>query len=183
MHYLIPILFCRGIIRYHVFISHPALSLLNIHTFTSMPCVDFMGKVCELYLRYVLLNWLVRGERLKPNYHFFMWWSEGLAKHRLRDNSGYIEHAQQYVLCPRFRWWGNSRLIRTMAGISEASLPRKRAVYSYVREDGVVANCISSALAGSDFRRKCEICGKKFKSNKQAYAHLKIHGGAVIVQK
>jgi hypothetical protein len=70
-----------------------------------------------------------------------------------------------------------------MAGISEASLPRKRAVYSYVREDGVVANCISSALAGSDFRRKCEICGKKFKSNKQAYAHLKTHRDVVIVQK
>ena len=70
-----------------------------------------------------------------------------------------------------------------MAGITEATLPRKLLVYSYVREDGVVASCISSALTGSDFRKKCEICGKRFKSNKQAYAHLKSHGGAVIVQK
>jgi hypothetical protein len=70
-----------------------------------------------------------------------------------------------------------------MAGITEANLPRKRAVYNYVREDGVVANCISSAVTGSDFRRKCEICGKKFKSNKQAYAHLQSHGDVVIVHK
>jgi hypothetical protein len=70
-----------------------------------------------------------------------------------------------------------------MAGITEATLPRKLVVYSCVREDGVVANCISSALTESDFRKKCEICGKHFKSNKQAYAHLKSHGGAVIVQK
>ena len=70
-----------------------------------------------------------------------------------------------------------------MAGITEANLPRKRVVYIYTREDGVVANCISSALTGSDFRRKCEICGKKFKSNKQAYRHLKSHGDEVIIQK
>jgi hypothetical protein len=74
-------------------------------------------------------------------------------------------------------------LIRTTAGISEATLPRKRVVYNYVGEDGVVASCISSALTESDFRRKCEICGKKFKSNKHSYAHLKSHGDAVIVQK
>ena len=70
-----------------------------------------------------------------------------------------------------------------MAEIAEANLPRKRVVYSYVREDGVVASCISSALKGSDFRRKCEICGKKFKTNKQAYAHLKSHGETAIAQK
>jgi hypothetical protein len=70
-----------------------------------------------------------------------------------------------------------------MVGITEATLPRKRAVYIYAGEDGVVANCISSALTGNDFRKKCEICGKRFKSNKQAYAHLKSQGGAVIVQK
>ncbi len=70
-----------------------------------------------------------------------------------------------------------------MAGINEANLPRKRAVYNYVREDGVVANCISSSVTGSDFRRKCEICGKTFKSNKQAYAHLQSHRDVVIVHK
>jgi hypothetical protein len=69
-----------------------------------------------------------------------------------------------------------------MAGITEATLPCKRGVYIYVREDGVVANCILRALTESDFRRKCEICGEKLKSNKQAYAHLKRHGDAVIVQ-
>ncbi len=71
-----------------------------------------------------------------------------------------------------------------MAGITEATLPRKRVVYNYVIEDGVVANCISSAFTESDFRRrKCEICGKFFKSNKQAYAHLKSHGDEEIVKK
>ena len=70
-----------------------------------------------------------------------------------------------------------------MAGITEANRPRKRVVYSYVREDGIVAKCISSAITESDFRRKCEICGKKFKSNEKAYAHLKCHGDAVIVKK
>jgi hypothetical protein len=70
-----------------------------------------------------------------------------------------------------------------MAGIAEAHLPRKLVVYNYVKEDGVVPNCISSALTESDFRRKCEICGKKLKSNKPAFAHLKSHGDAVIVQK
>ncbi len=70
-----------------------------------------------------------------------------------------------------------------MAGITKANLPRKRVAYNYVREDGVVANCISSALTGSDFRRKCEICGEKFKSNKQAFAHLQSHGDVVIVHK
>ena len=70
-----------------------------------------------------------------------------------------------------------------MAGITEANLPRKRAVYSYVKEDEVVANCISSALTESDFQRKCGICGKRFKSNKQAYAHLQSHGHVVIGHK
>jgi len=70
-----------------------------------------------------------------------------------------------------------------MAGITEATLPRKRAVYIYVREDGVVANCISSALTGSDFQRKYEICGKKFTGNIQAYEHLKSHGDVMIVHK
>ena len=70
-----------------------------------------------------------------------------------------------------------------MAGITEATLPRKQVVYNYVREDGVATSCISSALTESDFRRKCEICKETFKSNKQAYAHLKSHGDAVIVQK
>ncbi len=60
--------------------------------------------------------------------------------------------------------WEIACLIRTMAGITEDNLPRKRVVYSYVREDGVVANCISSALTGSDFRRKCEICGKNLEA-------------------
>ena len=70
-----------------------------------------------------------------------------------------------------------------MAGITEGSLPRKRAVCSYVIEDGFVANCISSALTRSDFRRKCEIYRKFFKSNKQAYAHLQSHGDDLIVHK
>ncbi len=70
-----------------------------------------------------------------------------------------------------------------MAGITEANLPRKRTVYNYIREDKVVANCISSALTGSDFQRKCEIYGKKFKSNKHAYAHLQCYGDVVILQK
>ena len=68
-----------------------------------------------------------------------------------------------------------------MAGITEGNLPRKRTVYTYVKEDGVVANNISSALTGSDFRRKCEICGEKIKSNKQVHAHLQSHGDDVIV--
>ncbi len=50
-----------------------------------------------------------------------------------------------------------------MAGITEATLPRKRAVYIYVKEDGVVANCISSALTERDFRKKCEICKEKWR--------------------
>ena len=70
-----------------------------------------------------------------------------------------------------------------MAGIAKATLPRKRSVNIYVTKDRVVANKISVAVKESDFRRKCEICGKKFKSNKQAYAHQKSHGNAVIVQK
>ncbi len=135
MHYLIPILFCRGIIRYHVFISHPALSLPNIHTFTYMPCVDFMGKVCELHLRYVLLSWLVRGERLKPNYHFFMCWSEGLAKHRLRDNSGYNEHMHNNTYYARAsgdgeipvwsgQWRGSVKLAYRVSGLFTATLEK-----------------------------------------------------------
>jgi hypothetical protein len=51
-----------------------------------------------------------------------------------------------------------------MAGIIEATLLSKRVVYNYVIEDGVVANCISSALTGSDFRRKYEISGKSVKT-------------------
>ena len=74
-------------------------------------------------------------------------------------------------------------MIRTMTGITKATLSRKRVVSKYVREDGVVANCISSALTESDSRRKRKMCGKKFKSNKHAYAHLKSHVDAVIVQK
>ena len=70
-----------------------------------------------------------------------------------------------------------------MAEIPQANLPRKRAVYSYVREDGVVANCISIAVTAANYRRKCEICGKQFKSNKQAYKHLKSHGDEVLIQK
>jgi hypothetical protein len=116
------------------------------------------------------------GKSLVLTFTFFMCWSQELTKHRLRDNSVYNEHVGQYVICPRFRWWGTSRLIRTMAGITEATLPRKRAVYNYVREDGVVANCMTGALTESDFRRKCVICGKKFKSKKHAYAHQKSHG-------
>jgi hypothetical protein len=61
-------------------------------------------------------------------------------------------------------------LVTSMVVITKATLPRKRAVYICVTEDGDVAICISSAITGSDFRRKCEICGIKFKSNKQAYA-------------
>ena len=63
------------------------------------------------------------------------------------------------------------------------TLPRNPGVYRYLRADGVVANILTMAEKGSGYRQVCSICQKKFKSNKQAYAHIKTHGDAVRVQK
>jgi hypothetical protein len=52
-----------------------------------------------------------------------------------------------------------------------------------MREDGVVANILCRAEQGSGYRQVCSICQQKFKSNKQAYAHIKTHGDAVRVQR
>ena len=71
-----------------------------------------------------------------------------------------------------------------MAATSNATtLPRNPGVYRYLREDVVVANILTMAEKGSGYRQVCSICQKKFKSNKQAYAHIKKHGDAVRVQK
>jgi hypothetical protein len=71
-----------------------------------------------------------------------------------------------------------------MAATSNATtLTRNPGVYRYLRGDGVVANILTMAEKGSGYRRVCSICHKNFKSNKQAYAHIKTHGGAVRVQK
>jgi hypothetical protein len=71
-----------------------------------------------------------------------------------------------------------------MAATSNATtLPRNPGVYRYLRGNGVVANILTMAENGSGYRQVCSICQKKFKSNKQAYAHIKSHGDAVRDQK
>jgi hypothetical protein len=71
-----------------------------------------------------------------------------------------------------------------MAATSNATtLPRNPGVYRYSRGDGVVANILTMAEKGNGYRQVCSIYQKKIKSNKQAYAHIKIHGDAVRVQK
>jgi len=73
-------------------------------------------------------------------------------------------------------------LASTVATVASI-LPRKRAVYKYVTGDIVVINCLSKARADSYFRHVCRICGREFKRNKQAYAHLESHDDTVIVKK
>jgi hypothetical protein len=60
---------------------------------------------------------------------------------------------------------------------------RKDSIYRYVKEDGVVANCINKAGAGSVFRVVCDICGQGFKGKKQAYKHLETLSDVVLENK
>ncbi len=57
---------------------------------------------------------------------------------------------------------------------------RKGSIYRYVKEDGVLANCLSKAGAGSVFRVVCGICGQGFKGKNQAYKHLERHNDVVL---
>ena len=65
-----------------------------------------------------------------------------------------------------------------MDATSASTLPRKRVVHRYVREDGADASSLLKAYTESDSQKLCKICGRGFKSNRQANTHLKSHGDA-----